>query len=636
MCGIVGFYKRSGNVTEDERKLVREMTALLSYRGPDGEGSVEDSHVVFGHRRLAIVELSNHGRQPMQTEDGRVTVTYNGEIYNHADLRARFLNGTSWRGHSDTETILRLFAARGADSFASLAGIFAFAIWDSAEKALYLVRDPLGVKQVYYWSDKGRVVFASEIKAVLLHPDVVREADHGAIAEYLHFHSNVGDRTFFRGVRVVPPGCYLRVDANSERVVRYAPALDLQPLDSDSQSTAEELQKRISDVVRSQLMSDVPVGCFLSGGIDSSVVAKYARDYAEQREVPAFGCYFNAPGALNEEPYALEVSKSLGLNLRSVHPTAEDFTSLFARALWHQDEPKIGPAMISMWKVSELAAAEVKVCLGGQAADEIFAGYARYATAAPLRTIGLEIGKRLRRSRGAVGSNVQKQLRKGDTASRLLRIANPLQTWEQRYFNTIAQLDEATLKAVIPNAPEITNRAAQFEKFKSVVRQAPSADAMDRAMFWDRSVYLPGLFQQDDRMSMAHSLETRVPLADPRLVAFAVRIPNRWKMNGLTNKWILKVALKGVIPDWVIDRQKAGFDTPTRLWFQNEARELVFDLLAGSRTRERGLFDTSRTATLLERPMTATDEVLIWKLINIEQWFRIFIDRSAEALRTAP
>jgi len=283
--------------------------------------------------------------------------------------------------------------------------------------------------------------------------------------------------------------------------------------------------------------------------------------------------------------------------------------------------------MISMWRVASLAASRVTVCLGGQAADELFAGYARYAVTRPFRVVAAEAKRRLSLwgQDQAAGSTLQKQLGKGDNAARLLRLIGSMQGWERRYFNTIAQFSQPFLASLFPDATDIYTRDRHFTTFRTVTEQCASRDPMDRAMYWDRMVYLPGLFTQDDRMSMAHSLETRVPLADPRLARLALRIPAHLKMNGFSTKWILKKALRGVVPDWVIDRRKAGFDTPARLWFTGSANELTRDLLAGSRTRGRGLFDTSASARLLDH-VTPQVEILIWKLINVEQWFRTFVD----------
>ena len=623
MCGIAGIFNYHDSRPVDPTLLDR-MTDLLSHRGPDGRDTYVAGPIGLGHRRLAIVDLSEAGRQPMATADGNVVITYNGETYNHADFRDELqADGIRFRGHCDAETILYLYAKYGVEAFAKLVGIFAFALWDARERALYLVRDPMGVKQVYAWTDGKSLVFASEAKGVLLHPQVRREADLEAVGEYLHFHSTTSERTFFRDVRLLPPGHYLRVSANGIVQRRYVPPEDYAPLGLSAAAATDQLQQTISSVVRSQLMSDVPVGCFVSGGIDSSVVAKYARQFTPEGHLSGFGCYYRGPNVVDEEPYAREVSKALDVALRVTRPQPSDFLSLFPRALWHQDEPKIGPAMISMWKVAELASREVKVCLGGQAADEIFGGYARYATATPARILAAELRNRVSR-RGGVAPTVQKQLAKGNNAGRALRLLNPMHGWRRRYFDTVAQIRKTTLRALF-NDDTVTDRDRYMARFREVIAECPSGDPMDQVMFWDRRVYLPGLFVQDDRMSMAHGLETRVPLADPRLVRLALRIPNGWKLNGLTSKWILKQALRGVLPEWVINRQKAGFDTPAGSWFAGEGNEFVRELLHGRTTRERGLFNTVATAGLIDT-LTPANETIIWKLINIEQWFRLFID----------
>jgi len=627
MCGVAGVFNYRDRQPVDE-KLLDRMTDLLAYRGPDGRGTFIDGHVGLGHRRLAIVDLSDAGKQPMQCDGGQVVISYNGETYNHMELRPELeSDGVRFRGHSDTETIIHLYAKFGAAAFAKLTGIFAFALWDQRQQALYLVRDPLGVKQIYYWTDDRSLLFASEAKAVLLQRNVGREADIEAIGEYLHFHTTVQEKTFFSGIRVVLPGELLRIDGRGVQRWRYTSGDDYSPLELPQREAAQLVERTLSSVIRSQLMSDVPVGCFVSGGIDSSIVANYASRFISSGQMSGFGCYYRGSGVLDEEPYAKEAARAAGVELKSVHPTGDDFNALFARALWHQDEPKIGAAMLSMWKVAQLAARDVKVCLGGQGADELFGGYARYALARPVQLIAGAVRNRLTSSH-ASSATVHRQVSRGDNRRRLLKLINPFHGWRRRYFDTLAQISRRRLRSLF-NEEKVYDRGRYRERFNDIVERCASSDPMDRVMYWDRVAYLPGLFVQDDRMSMAHGLETRVPFADPRVVRMALRIPNQWKMNGFTSKWILKQALHDVLPAWVINRQKAGFDTPIGKWCAGSGYELVRDLLGGRVTKERGLFNTRAALELLERPVQGVAETIVWKLINIEQWFRLFIDTPA-------
>jgi asparagine synthase (glutamine-hydrolysing) len=630
MCGIAGifFYRDGGPV---DAALLARMSELVKHRGPDDSGVLVTRDLGLAHRRLSIVDLSPAGHQPMGNEDGSAWLVYNGEIYNHQDFRESLrARGHRFRGHSDGETLLHLVEEEGAAAFSKLAGIFGFAFWEARTRKLYLVRDPLGVKQVYWHDDGERVIFASEIKALLADPSLPAALELAAVNQYLHFHTPVEETTFFRGIRLIPPGHYLEVSEQGVRLHRYSPLEDYTPASGAVTGRIEGLRSLLREVTASQLMSDVRVGCFLSGGIDSSSIATFASQAIARDDFIAFGCYYPGSSVTDERPFAAEVAKALAIELAYVSPEGEKAAEILPLALWHQDEPKIGTAMLSMWFVSELAARSVKTCLGGQGGDEIFAGYARFSMVHPLRNLWAAACRRFARGGDArVKDTVQRQV-SARNVSRMLGALHLLGGWEKRYFDTFASLPEEPLLRLFRGDRSLVSREKAFETFHDLVARCPSREPFNRALYWDMKTYLPGLFAQDDRISMAHGLETRVPMADPRVVAYALTLPPSDKLNGLATKWILKQAVAPVIPEWVLNRKKEGFATPLEEWLDGPLAPLVREALLSEKVRQRGLMDAKEVASWVEGEKKTHPHrgAIVWKLLNIELWHRIFLDRE--------
>ncbi len=410
MCGIAGIFNYADPAAPVDRRLLARMTRLLEHRGPDDEGLYVEGGVGLGNRRLAIVDLRPTGHQPMTDESSSCWLTYNGEFYNHREFRPRLIaKGARFRGTSDTETLLHLLKDQGPGALASVAGIFALAFWDPAHRRLILARDPLGVKQLYYYDDGSRILFASEIKALLACDDVPRELDLEAVNEYLHFHTPLFDRTFFKGVRQVCQGEYLDVGRFGVHRRRYWTLDGFDPREETPAEAVDELRHLLESVVGQQLMSDVPVGCFFSGGIDSTAVAAFAmRNGVTPR---CFGVHFANQGVIDEEPYQRAAAKALGVPLELTTVDEASFADDLLRLTYYQDQPVIGAALIPMYHVSRLAAQHVKVCLGGQAADELFGGYARYALAEPGKSAATMLSRYARRGQASrAGGNLLKQL----------------------------------------------------------------------------------------------------------------------------------------------------------------------------------------------------------------------------------
>jgi len=632
MCGIAGIFHYADPDHPIDRDLLGRMTRILAHRGPDAEAFFVRDNVGFGHRRLSIVDLSPTGAQPMSNDDGSCWITYNGEFYNHADFRPRLAaHGCCFRGPSDTETLLRLLEHDGPDALAETAGIFAFGFWNGRNQALTLARDPLGVKQLYFHDNGRRIVFASEIKALLEDPDVPRDPDPEAVNQYLHFHTALFDRTFFRGIRQLRAGEYMQINRYGARVARYWAVNDFSKLTRPDDEMIDDLRHRLSSVVGQQLMSDVPVGSFFSGGIDSSAVAAFASQTG--RKPVCFGVHFSGQGVTDERPYQEAAAAALGLDLRLITMDGTSFPDDFRHLMYHQDQPAIGAAMFPMSRVSHLASNSVKVCLGGQAADEIFGGYARYALGQPGLVLRSWFSNRGSSGAGvgsSVGSNLAKQAAESGTLRRLAGNARHMLHWEASYFEHFAKVPEHSWKEIF-SGPEFCSRARCRQLFHEVVSRSPATEPMDKIMHWDLQTYLTGLFHQDDRMSMATSLESRVPLADPRLVRFAFKVNPDLRFRGGASKWILRKAVSTMLPPLVLSRRKVGFDTPAEAWI-HQHENFVRDTLLSTRSLERGFW--SRPG--LESLLASKQFDKLWKVLSIELWASIFLDSTAVRSSAAP
>ncbi len=625
MCGVVGvFHYRDASASPD-MGLVRLMSDTLSHRGPDGEGFFSEDGVGLGHRRLAIVDLTETGRQPMLSVDGRLAMSYNGELYNHAELRPGLQSrGVHFRGTSDTETLIEAIAHDGPGVLARCAGIFSLACYFRKERRLLLARDHVGVKQLYFHDDGARIIFASEIKALLRDPSVSRSLDREAINEYLHFHTPLFDRTFFAGIRQLEPGQWLEVDSAGLKFHRYWEIPDRSPAAGDAAAFEAGLLERLPGVVGDQLMSDVPVGVFFSGGIDSSAVAAFGK-----RRLPSlrgFGIHFSHEGVVDERPFQESAAKALGLSLDLVTVGPSGFPEEFPRLLRQQDQPVIGTAIVPMFHVSRLAREQVTVCLGGQAADELFGGYARYAVCQSLGAALRGGASSSGGSGGRVGGNLFKQLRSARNLGRLARSLSRGADWRGRYFDVVAVVPEDTWHSVLD--PSLADRGRAEGQFRDGTKGPASADPPNAAMRWDARTYLPGLFQQDDRMSMANSLESRVPFADPRLVEFAFSIPSSLKIKNGSSKWILRRVLRDVLPEDVLNRRKAGFDNPVEQWVRGPHRGFLGEILMSKAARERGLFNPRGVEAWLNTDARPYWFDVAFKLLSIEVWAREFLDSS--------
>jgi asparagine synthase (glutamine-hydrolysing) len=637
MCGINGiaFSRRSGRVA-DERTIAR-MRDVLTHRGPDDAGLYVSGAVGLGHRRLSIVDVAA-GHQPMTNEDGRLHIIYNGEVYNHADYRATLeARGHRYRTHCDTETILHLYEEHGGACVEYLRGMFAFAIWDEHRRELFIARDRLGVKPLYYvHTDDGSLYFASEIKALIEARAVKPEINYAALPDYLANHGTSNDETLFAGVRRLAPGHTLLWREDGSVEIKQYWDVSFAEEGSEESRRDEDLIEEWSELfrtsVRLRLMADVPLGMFLSGGIDSSAIAAVMSGMVDE-PIKTFSVAFREREA-NELTYARMVAEKFKTDHHEVIVSPAEFFDALPQMVWQEDEPLAHPSSVPLYFVSRLASRHVKVVLTGEGSDEMLGGYERYAktlynlAAAPAynRLAPASVRRMIERRIRALppGSKVRQKLTR-------TFLCLP-QGIEGSYFDNFAVFTRATQSQLLSD--ETKARAGTLDPYRDMRRYFESADAdstLNRMLYADTKTYLHELLMKQDQMSMAASIESRVPFLDHKLVEFTARLPVRLKLRrGWTTKYVLRQAMKGVLPEPILSRKKMGFPVPVGKWFRGEFKHVVDEYVLSPRAAERGIFDETYVRALVARHDAGADQAeRLWSLVNFEMWLRRFVDGEA-------
>ena len=629
MCGIAGIVSTDG-LPEDAPHLAVRMRDTMPYRGPDESGVHMDEHAVLAHRRLSIVDLSS-GQQPMSNETGTVWVTFNGEIYNHAGVRkALETEGHVYRTKSDTETIVHAYEQWGAECVHRFRGMFAFAIWDQRARRLLLVRDRLGIKPLY-WTKSGRtLLFASEIKAILASGLIDARANEAALPELLSTRYLSGTETMFRGIHKLLPGHLLTLENGDVRISRYWDVpVGAEPVKGSAADIVQEFRARLEDAVRVRLMSDVPLGMFLSGGIDSSAIAAImARQIS--RPVQTFSVAFE-DRAFNELSYARDVARAVGAQAHEVVIDDRNFFTALPRLVWHEDEPIAHPSSVPLHFVSALARKHVTVVLTGEGSDELLAGYGKYSRIAWNWRAGTIYERILPRPvRRFIAENVVANT--PAPARRYLgrSFLSMERTPEAMFYDNFAAIrlrDQRALLAKWRRAA-VTDRAAYSTSSGFFNHPGGRATFLGRLLYADIKTYLVELLMKQDQMSMAASIESRVPFLDQELVEFAARLPDEWRLSGLTTKRVLREAMKGLLPESILRRPKLGFPVPFANWMRGDWNDVARDVLLDRRSCERGVIDPSAMSSLLadHRAGRASAGDRIWSLLNLELWYRTFID----------
>ena len=638
MCGICGIAIPDASSRSIDESAFTRLRDTLAHRGPDGFGTFLDAKVALGHRRLSIVDVS-HGQQPMSSADDALVLVYNGEVFNHPTLMAQLQqDGVRYRTHCDTETVLHVFERRGEAAPEELRGMFAYAVWDKRTRTLTLARDRFGVKPLYYaLLGDGTLVFGSEMKAIVASGMVRAALREDALPDYLANHATSGEGTLLAGIKRLLPGHTLVWRNGEIRTRRYwdlrfeAEAEETRP---DAELVAE-YRDRLREAVRLRLMADVPLGAFLSGGIDSATITALMSQLVDE-PIKTFSVGF-AERAANELAYARIVAKAYRTDHHEVVVTPEQFFGALPKLVWHEDEPLAHPSSVALNFVSRLAAERVKVVLTGEGSDETLAGYARYkktilnmrlggayqsATPAPLRSLvrsGLEA------------------LPASRTRQRALRtfLARPA-TLEALYLDNFAVFSREQQAGLL--APALRARLTSEDPYATAMALMAGSDAtslLDRLLYVDTKTYLHELLMKQDQMSMAASIESRVPFLDHPLVEWTARLPERLKLRGGTTKYILREAMRDVLPPEVLSRGKMGFPVPIGPWLRGPYRAIVDDLVLSPRALERGLFDPAAIRALVQRHRAGEDHAeRLWSLLNLEIWHRVVVEgEPAESLR---
>jgi len=618
MCGIAGFLSLEGRPAD--RGLLAAMSASLTHRGPDGEGFFVDGPLGLAHRRLSILDLEG-GSQPMSSPDGEARLSYNGEIYNFLELREELLRrGHPFRTKSDTEVILHLYEERGAACVEPLRGMFAFALWDPRARRLLLARDRIGIKPLYVFRSARTLAFASEIKALLLHPDVPRELDPMALSDFMTYQYIPAPRTAFAGIGKLPPAHVLVAEGGRIETRRYwslPSEVDRRP----SKTLHEEVRATLAEAVRIHLRSDVPVGALLSGGIDSGLVVALAAPQAAG-PLRTFTIGFK-DAAFSEGPYARMVAERYGTrhveHLLEPH-RIEDLPALVA----HFDEPFGDASAVPTSAIARVAAAEVKVCLSGDGGDEAFAGYDAYPKARQLRAADLLPASLRRAVLGPFDRRVPEWVR-GKGLLRMLQ-EGPA----DRYAELMGGVDPWTRTWLLD--PDFVRRTAAEHPFALFRRLHASLDAPDevaRLQRLDVETYLPDdILVKADRTSMLHSLELRVPLLDHKVLELAFRLPTRMKLRGKRGKRILREIAADVLPPALLARGKQGFGLPLAAWLRGDLLGMARDLFADPRTRTRGILAPAGLDRLLASHQRGGRDLSadIWLVMVFELWFCGWVD----------
>jgi asparagine synthase (glutamine-hydrolysing) len=604
------------------------MGETLRHRGPDDEGSFVDEAIGFYHKRLSIIDLTT-GRQPMIDDD--LVIVFNGEIYNYLELRQTLIQkGHLFQTHSDTEVILKMYREHGEKAVSALNGMFAFLLYDRKHQKLIAARDHFGIKPLYIWEDEDKVLFASEIKALLVHPGVRAEVNRDALNEYLTFQFVLGEQTLFKGIRKVRPGHYMVFDLqdHTQKTIQYwQPAFKI-----DHHHTQDyfvyELQRLLEDTIKIQLRSDVPLGAYLSGGIDSSIVTILAARILSNG-LRTFTGAFREGVEYDETAYAETVARHCRAEMFRIYPSAADFVELLPKLIYHLDEPVAGPGLFPQYMVSRLAADHVKVVLGGQGGDEIFGGYARYVVAYLEQALKGAIfetndeGEHIV-SLKSILPNLP-YLRQYVPMIRQFWGREVFEEMDRRYFHLIDR-SESALELYAEDFRRQYDREKIFHTFQKEFNHPDTRSYFNKMTHFDMFGSLPGLLQVEDRMSMAVSIESRVPLLDKRLVDLITSMPVAMKFNGGEMKYILKRATKNILPECVLNRKdKMGFPVPLHLWAKDGAADFIQDILLSKRCRERGIFNMKHIEQLIqgERAFGRT----LWGALSIELWLSQFIDR---------
>jgi asparagine synthase (glutamine-hydrolysing) len=633
MCGICGKLNFAKGVGV-QPALIRAMMDAIRHRGPDDEGLHIASEVGLGFRRLAIIDL-NSGHQPISNEDGTIWIVFNGEIYNYQELRKFLLSkGHVFRTQTDTEVIVHLYEELGPQCLEKLRGMFAFAIWDENKKVLFLARDRVGIKPLYYSLIDNSIVFASEIKAILADPAIQRTLAPEIIDRFLTFLYVPGEETLLKGIRKLAPGHYLLAKDGKTEVQQYWDLRFVKPSERLSLKDAEnELSSLLAETVELHMIADVPVGVLLSGGVDSTAVLSCAAERTD-KEISTFTVGFSDSGFSDERPYARLAAETFGSRHYDMTITASDFAAFLPQYVWHMEEPVCEPPAVALYYVSKMARSHVKVLLSGEGGDEAFAGYDNYRN-----MVWLERLKQVWPGANGAASWGLSQLNSWVHSAKVAKYVPLVNATFPNYYysrtstpyrysgNGIGELYSADfLKSI--------DREYTVEPVRRLFSTVRNQGILDQMLYIDTKTWLPDdLLIKADKMTMANSLELRVPLLDHRLLEFAASLPPHYKLNGFNLKYVWKKALSKRVPDSILKRKKAGFPVPYEFWLRNNLKDQIREILTDRKTMERGYFQRAAVEKLIDANSdSGTYSKEVFSLVALELWHRMFLDGESVTL----
>lgn len=625
MCGFVGSINKNGQKASPE--ILRSMADTINHRGPDEEGIFIDGNFGFFHKRLSIIDLAT-GQQPMTYEN--LTIVFNGEIYNYIELRESLIrNGHQFRTTSDTEVILHLYKEYGDEFVSMLNGMFAFIIYDSIYRKIYIARDHFGIKPLYWYQDKEMILFGSEIKSILAHPEVKAVPDIDNLYEYLTFQFIIGEGTMFRNISKVLPGNYITISLNTwkQKSVNYWKPNFTTDFFHTEKYFISELQKILDDTMMQQMRSDVPVGTYLSGGMDSSLVTIMSAKLVDH-PLKSFSGAFNEGPEFNELKYARIAAEKANAELYEIFPTEQEFIDILPKLIYHLDEPVAGPGLFPQYMVSKFASNHVKVILGGQGGDEIFGGYARYLVAYLEQAIKGSIFESNEEAEHIV--TLKSILPNLPSLKQYLPMIKgfwkdeAFEPMDRRYYNLVNRMGSTT-NFLQPEFLNGWNEKEIFEKFSQHFNRPETKSYYNKMTQFDLTGSLPALLQVEDRVSMAVSIESRVPLLDRRIIDLISRMPAGMKFKGGELKYLMKKTVKDIMPLEISNRKdKMGFPVPLHIWSKGKSRDFIMDTMLSKNSKERNILNTNYIEKLInsEQPFSRG----LWGLLSLELWFNQFID----------
>jgi asparagine synthase (glutamine-hydrolysing) len=629
MCGIAGFFNPQKKLPENSQEILKKMGEVLVHRGPDDSGLYLSEHCGFSFQRLAIIDLE-HGHQPMFSPSQNMVIVFNGEIYNFKELRQELeSSGAAFRTNSDTEVIPIGYEVWGEDIVNKLSGMFAFVIYDIKKNELFIARDHTGIKPLYYSMNQGYFVFASEIKAILKFPGISASVKTSMLPKYISFLWVPSPDTLFENIFILKPGHIMHVNNDGIKKVRHwNPDLVNQDKFKKEKDWIEMIDSELRRTVKEQMISDVPLGAFLSGGVDSSTIVSYM-NHVSNDPIITYTTGFSDKDIsedviLSDLEYARVAAQTLNINYNEII-LSPDVVNLLPKLVWHMDEPVADPAAITTYLICKAAKEKCTVMLSGVGGDEIFGGYPRY--------LGNLIAEKYQRIPGFIRKElIESWVKRIPThSSTFIRnfkkfLKSSDLPFEERYFGYLTYYSQSELKKLMRmdfNWKDI------FEGHRKIFKEYSNNDNVQAMMNLDLKTFLPNLnLMYTDKMSSAVSVEVRVPFLDHRLIEKAAKIPSKFKIRNSKRKYILKKTIEKRLPHEIVWRKKAGFGAPIGAWLKGKAKEMMLDLLSEENIKKRGYFNYPYVKTIVDNHLNGKEYNAnqLWQLMTLELWHREFID----------